>query len=174
MLRISLSLESNLLRIALNSQAAITTATQLYVEPARSWVELRVQKAMAVALCTLMWVKGHSGVKGNEDADRKANLKAYGSKVVGRADVITPAGIRQDFPIHTKPKHPRWTRKALKGLVYITIDRGPLRRLLKIIGKREDYRCEYGEIQNAVHLRRCQRWEMAREEAWRIWNGARR
>ena len=135
MLGISLALESNYRTIALDSQAAITRTTQLYVEPARSWVELRVQKSLTTAPCTLMWVKGHSRVKGNEDADRRANLRAYGGRVTGKADIITPAGIRQDFPIHSKPKHLRWTRKAVKGLTYVITDRGPLRRWLKIIGR---------------------------------------
>ena len=59
---------------------------------------------------------------------------------MGKADIITPAGIRHDFPIHTKPKQLRWTRKAVKGLVYVTTDRGPLKRWLKIIGRSEDDR----------------------------------
>ena len=75
--------------------------------------------------------------------------------MTGRMDIITPAGIRQDFPIHSKPKHLRWTRKAVKGLTWVITDRGPLRRWLKIIGRSEDDRCECGEIQNAAHLRRC-------------------
>ena len=65
MLGISLALESSHHKIALDSQAAITRTAQLYVEPARPWVELRVQKALTRAPCTLMWVKGHAGVKGN-------------------------------------------------------------------------------------------------------------
>lgn len=66
------------------------------------------------------------------------------------------AGIRQDIPIHQKPRHLGWTRKAVKGLVYVATDRGPLRRWLKIIGRRDDDLCECGEVQNAVHLRRFQ------------------
>ena len=83
-------------------------------------------------------------------------MRAYGGRVIGLADVMTPAGIRQDFPIHTKPKHIKWSRKALKGLVYVSTDQGPLKSWLKVIGRSQDDRCECGEVQNAVHLRRCQ------------------
>lgn len=62
MLGISSALESNQRKIALDSQAAIMRVTQMYTEPARSWIELRIQKALR-APCTLMWVKGHSGVE---------------------------------------------------------------------------------------------------------------
>ena len=105
-----------------------------------------------------MWVNGHTGIKGNEEAGRAAKLRgAYGGRVTGpgRADRVTPAGIRQEFPIHTKPKHLQWSRKALRELVYVTTDRGPQKRWLKIIGRSEDDLCGCGEIQNVVHLRRC-------------------
>ena len=36
-------------------------------------------------------------------------------------------------------------------------DRSPLKRWLKIIERGDDGRCECGEVQNTVHLRRCHR-----------------
>lgn len=140
------------------SQAAIGRAIQLYTEPARSWVELRIQKACRSS-CTLMWVRGHAGVWGNEEADRRANLRAYGGRVMQCVERMTPAGIRQDFPIHTKRKHLSWPRKAVKGLQisYIITDRGPTKRWLWVIGRSQEQMCECGEIQNGVHLRGCKR-----------------
>ena len=47
----------------------------------------------------------YAGIAGNEKADRMAKLRAYGGRVMQIEQKITPAGIRQDFPIHQKPKH---------------------------------------------------------------------
>lgn len=86
LLGICLALESRHTSIALDSQAAITRAALLYTEPARSWIELRLQESCRKG-CTVAWVRGHSGVVGNEQADRRANLRAYGGRVMGLADV---------------------------------------------------------------------------------------
>ena len=107
-----------------------------------------------------------------------ANIIAYGGRVMGRPDQITPVGIGQEFPVHTKPKHLGWPRKNLKGLVYITTGKGPLKHRLKVIGRSEDDRCECGESQNAVHLRRClligdgKGWSMAECQKDAEWCGA--
>ena len=43
----------------------------------------------------------------------------------------------------------------MKGLTYVTTDRGPMKSWSKFIGRSQDDRCECGESQNAVHLRKC-------------------
>ena len=60
-----------------------------------------------------------------------------------------------DHLIHTRPEHLQWTRKQLRGLAFITTDRGPMKRWLAIIGRSADQACRCGEIQNAVYLRKC-------------------
>lgn len=88
-------------------------------------------------------------------ADRRANLRAYGGRVMRRPDIMTPAGIRHDHRMHANPKHLQWSRKAVRGLTYVVTDKGPLKRWLKVIQRSQEDKCSCGEVQNAVHLRRC-------------------
>lgn len=76
-------------------------------------------------------------------------MAGYGGRVELLPDHITPAGIRQEYPIHHKSKHLAWDWKSVKGLTYIVTDRG---RWLKTIGRKEDDRCDCGSVQNAAHL----------------------
>jgi len=102
-----------------------------------------------------MWVMGHSGVAGNEAADKIAGSR--GGLVRGyqpEPEVSIPAGIRQAFPLHTRPSDLKWDREALRDLTYIATDRGPLRRWLWVIGRAEDDKYECGIAQNTAHLLR--------------------
>ena len=61
---------------------------------------------------TLMWVKEHSRVAGNEAAGHMAGRAGWIDRRIARPEIATLAGIRQAFPIHSKPKHPSWDPRA--------------------------------------------------------------
>jgi len=103
-----------------------------------------------------MWVGGHQGTRGNEEADRRAKREArLGRKTPG---VATPRGIKHEFPIYPRaPAHFGWTTTALRGLVYIVTDKGPQHQGLWEIGKVDTQRCvcDGWTPQNAAHLLEC-------------------
>ena len=140
--------------VALDSQGAVQRLEQLYTQPARSWIEAQLQ-AKNKEGCTVMWVRGHAGVKGNEIADSNARIRAYGGRVMHQPNVLTPAGIRHNHRNHCKGAHLKWTRKQLRGLTFIITDRGPMQRWQWVIRRADDPFCQCGEIQNAIHLTRC-------------------
>ncbi|KAF8422277.1 hypothetical protein EV426DRAFT_706499 [Tirmania nivea] len=110
---------------------------QHFVHSIGIWIEGEAAVEMAKDGRTVMWVKGHSGVEGNERAYRKAKEVAWVDRRMLRPDIVTPAGIRQAFPMGRPSKQARWNREALRGL---TAD-DPLCGL-----------CEEGIAQNAAHL----------------------
>ena len=63
----------------------------------------------------VMWVRGHTAVAGNEVADRKASMMAYRGRVGQFPDQVTPTGIRQEYPTHSRPKHLAGAARASKG-----------------------------------------------------------
>jgi len=80
----------------------------------------------------------------SEEADRQTGwIGAW----IPKPEIATPAGIKHVFPIYTKPGHLEWNREALGGLTYVTMDCGPLRRWLWVIGGAEEAKCwwETGE-----------------------------
>ena len=73
-------------------------------------------------------------------------------------DIVTPAGIRQAYPLHTRaPEQLSWPRQALRRLTYQETDKGPHRQCLKEIGKTEDTSCmcDSWTPQNTAHLYVC-------------------
>jgi len=48
----------------------------------------------------LMWVKGHSEVEGNEEADRTARRTVRRGRKTQGTVIATPAGIKQEFPVY--------------------------------------------------------------------------
>jgi len=113
---------------------------------------------MQEQLKTLMWVKRHQGVEGNEEADERARQGVKAGRRRKQAGIATPGGIKQEFPIYPRaPAHLSWSPAALKGLVYMVTDKGPQQQLLWEIGKADTAWCvcDGWTPQNAAHLLGC-------------------
>jgi len=82
------------------------------------------------------------GVRGNEEADRRAGMEVELGWRLQKTVIAMLAGIKQEFPIYpAAPAHMKWTPVAVKGLVYLVIDKGPQRQWLWEIGKSEERCC---------------------------------
>jgi len=66
--------------------------------------------------------------------------------------LATPAGIRQAYPLYSRPPHMKWNREELRGLTYLHTGQGPDAAWLHKTRKAEDPFCICGETQNAAHL----------------------
>ena len=67
-----------------------------------------------------MWVKVHSGVLGNGEADRREEAEAWVGKRICQQAIATPGGIRQAVQVHHRPGKERrgWENQAIKRLTY--------------------------------------------------------
>ena len=67
----------------------------------------------------LPWVKGHSGVMGNELADLRAKREVWEGVKRGEKNIATAGGIRHEFRVtwRTRQVH-EWDSDALKAHTY--------------------------------------------------------
>jgi len=122
--------------VALDSQGVIQRIVNLQYRRPRSWTEELLVGQMQERPRTLMWVRGHQGVQGNEEADKRARREVKAGRRRQQAGVATLGGIKQEFPIYPRaPAHWGWSPAALKGLVYMVTDKGSQQQWLWEIGK---------------------------------------
>ena len=123
----------------------------------KGWIEERVVRA-ARGGKEIAWVKGHSGVLGNEMADLRAKREVWMGARRGDQNIATAGGLRHEFRVTWETEKVRsWDRDALKGYTYICTDRGPFRAWLHKIGRAESPMCPCGKaIQNAAHVMTCE------------------
>jgi len=58
--------------VALDSQGVIQRIANLQYKEPKSWIEERLVRHMQAHPRSLMWVRGHAGVGGSEEADKRA------------------------------------------------------------------------------------------------------
>ena len=120
--------------VVLDSQGVIQRMANLQYDKPSSWIEELLVRQMQERPRTLMWVRGHRGVQGNEMADKRARREV--KKGRGTPVVATPRGIKQEFPIYPRaPAHFGWSSAAVRGLVYMVTDKGPQQQWSWEIGK---------------------------------------
>ena len=144
--------------VALDSRGVIERILGLIHQQPRSWIEERLTRQIIERPRTLRWVKGHERVEVIEQADNRAKQEVWVGERMHWPDIVTPAGIRQAYPLHTRaPGHLSWPQQALRGLTYLEADKGPQRQWLREIGKTGDASCvcDGWTPQNAAHLYAC-------------------
>jgi len=106
------------------------------------WIEEALAEKMQERPRTLMWVKGHQGEEGNEEADRRVRIEVEMGLRLQKTVIATPVGIKQEFQIDPKaPAHLKWSPRVVKGLVYMVTDKGRQQQWLWEIGKPEEPWC---------------------------------
>ena len=86
-----------------DSQAAIGRIQALQHERPRGWIEERVVAASRGGK-NIAWVKGHSGVIGNELADLRAKKETWMGVRRGNKNIATTGGIRHEFRVTSRNK----------------------------------------------------------------------
>ena len=145
-------------RVATDSHGAIGRIEALRDSKPKSWIEELVVRVQKTEEKEVVWVKAHSGVPRNEYADFKAKEAAYIGSSMHQRQTCTAAGIRQEFRSNRLTKQVKtWNRNALKALVYLETDKGPLKHWLHKIGRAEDNECPcHKAAQNSAHILRCE------------------
>ena len=110
----------------------------------------------------LFWVKAHNGVVINKLVDLAALTQAILERITNRAQVVTPAGIKELFPSQQCTKQVKhWNHNRIQGPTYMVKDKGPL-RVTEQNSPRKFADANAGNHRMQHILRNTSRWEMER------------
>ena len=129
----------------LDSQGVIAKLENLHATGAQSWLAEESLNVLDMDTeWALMWVKGHSGVEGDEDADFKARETVWVGQRMHLPSIATPAGTRENFPLWKKSSILKWDRISIRGLSYVITGKGPMKSWMEFIKKTDNSVCWYG------------------------------
>jgi len=111
--------------VALDSYKVIQRILNLRHKAPHLWIEEGLVEKMKKSPQMLIWVKGHSRIARNEEVDRMAKRTVWMECRLHEKEIVMPAGIRHEFLIYLNmPKHINWSRRALRKLVYMIMNKG--------------------------------------------------
>lgn len=121
----------------------------------KSWIEEQVVRAEEKEV---VWVTAHDRIQGNEYADYQAREAAFIGSLTHQRQTCTPAAIQHEFHTNRVTKDMKsWNWNSLRALVYLEMDKRPLKHWLHKIGRVENDQCacQAKTIPSAAHIPQC-------------------
>ena len=146
-----------------DSQAAIQAVRNLSKgKPPRSHIECRIKKALLDRTrdIGILWIKGHIGIPGNEEADKRAEFESILGELSGARRIATEEGVlarsratRKSFRLQPgyNPRSCEWNRHSLSALTWTRTERGPQNKWLHHIEKVPSPSCTCRAAEESGH-----------------------
>jgi len=145
-----------MIAIASDSMAAIHTVWNLSKgTPPRFHIERRIKDILASPEkdVGILWTRGHVGIHGNEEADKRPEFQALLGEIQGATQTGIEEGLRAlGKALRKEARHEpgfgqrrtSWDRHALSAFTSLRTDKGPKKKWLHHIGKADNPACTCG------------------------------